>query len=226
MTVRLPGSIRVLPMTVTRALALTCASALLAAGCGGGDEDAAPATPTAATDATTPATEAPVEPTEVPTVEATAEPTASPTDGPSEEPSAAPTLDLAIPTPTPTGDPTEAPTAEPTQAPTDEPTPPPTDPPLPSEDDEQEGTGEPVFQFDEAGALVCANAEYALDAADNADDGAYADVVADMADWAGQTEATNLADLAEPVIDAPSAAEGRDAVITLLEACADAGYSL
>lgn len=140
-------------------------------------------------------------------------------------------LELVIPTPTATavveGDAgEEGATDEVVPTPTVEATAPPTDPPLPADEDEPEGTGEPIFAFDEAAALVCANAEYALDSADAGDDAAYQDTASTMAEWAATTTAEEIADLARPVIDAASAAAGREAVVTLLEACADAGYQL
>lgn len=215
-------------MTASRSVlcAIALAGVVWLGGCAD-DEVAAPSPTVTANTTEDPAsaTATPAEPpTEVPPTEVPVEPTA------------APTFVLVIPTPTPgatdapADEVTANPTAEPTDGPTEEPTvevtPPPTDPPLPADEDEQEGTGEPVFEFDEAAALVCANAEYALDAADAGDDATYSSVAADMATWSAETTATNLASLADDVIDAPSAADGRDAVITLLEACADAGYQL
>ena len=84
----------------------------------------------------------------------------------------------------------------------------------------------PPFVWDEAAALTCAHAEFALDALIAEDDGALDETLDQAADWATQSDNSEVSVYAGGLASTRGLADAEALVIDVLSTCTRAGYEL
>ena len=84
----------------------------------------------------------------------------------------------------------------------------------------------PLFVWDEAAALTCAHAEFALDALIAADDRALDETLDQAADWAAQSNNGEISVYAAELASRAGPADAEALVVTVLSTCTSAGYEL
>lgn len=84
----------------------------------------------------------------------------------------------------------------------------------------------PPFVWDEAAALTCAHAEFALDALIAEDDGALDETLDQAADWATQSDNSEVSVYAGGLASTRGLADAEALVIDVLSTCTSAGYEL